>query len=39
MQLEVQDTFEEDEKISTKFEPIDNEDVINKTHLGEKLKK
>ena len=28
-----------DEKITANFEPIDNEDVINKAYLDEKLKK
>ena len=39
LKLEVHDTYKKDEKITTNFEPIDNEDVINKAYLGEKLKK
>ena len=39
LKLEIHDTYEEDEKITTNSEPIDNEDVINKTYLDEKLKK
>ena len=39
IKLEVHDTYKKDEKITTNFEPIDNEDVINKAYLDEKLKK
>ena len=39
LKLEVHDIHKKDEKITTNFEPIDNEDVINKTYLDEKLKK
>ena len=39
LKLEVHDTFKKDEKISTNFEPINNEDVINKGYLDEKLLK
>ena len=39
LKLEVHDTYKKDEKITTNFEPIDNEDVINKAYLDEKLKK
>ena len=39
MKLEVHDTYRKDEKISTNFELVDNEDVINKAYLDEKLKK
>ena len=39
LKLEVHDTYKEDEKITTNFEPIDNTDVINKGYLDEKLKK
>ena len=35
----MRDTYEEDEKITTGFEPIDNEDIINKAYLDEKLLK
>ena len=37
LKLEVHDTYKKDEKITTNFEAIDNEDVINKGYLGEKL--
>ena len=39
LKLEVHDTYKKDEKITTNFEPIDDEDVINKAYLDEKLKK
>jgi len=39
LKLEVHDTYKKDEKITTNFEPIDNEDVINKAYLDEKLSK
>ena len=39
LKLEVHDTYKKDEKISTNFEPIDNEDVINKGYLDSKLLK
>ena len=39
LKLEVHDTFKKDEKIATDFEPINNEDVINKAFLDEKLLK
>ena len=31
LKFEVHDTYKKDEKITTNFEPIDNEDVINKS--------
>ena len=37
LKLEVHDTYKKDEKITTTFEPVDNEDVINKGYLDEKL--
>ena len=37
LKLEVYDTYKKDEKIRTNFEPVDNEDVINKGYLDEKL--
>ena len=37
LKLEVHDTYKKDEKIPTNFEPVNNEDVINKGHLDEKL--
>ena len=39
LKLEVHDTYKKDEKISTNFEPVDNEGVINKGYLDEKLVK
>ena len=39
LKLEVHDTYKKDEKITTNFEPIDNEDVVNKGYLDEKLLK
>ena len=29
-------TYEKDQKITTNFEPVNDEDVINKAHLDEK---
>ena len=37
LKLEVHDTYKKDERITTNFEPVDNEDVINKGYLDEKL--
>ena len=37
LKLEVHDTYEKDEKITTNFDPIKNEDVINKAYLDDKL--
>ena len=39
LKLEVYDTYKKDEKIITNFEPIDNNDVINKGYLDSKLLK
>ena len=39
LKLEVHDTYETDEKITTNIEVVDDEDVINKTYLDEKVKK
>ena len=39
LKLEVYDTYKKDEKITTNFEPVDNEDVINKAYLDSKLLK
>ena len=39
LKLEVHDTYKKDEKLTTNFEPVDNEDVINKGYLEEKLLK
>ena len=37
LKLEVHDTYKKDEKITTRFGPINNSDVINKGYLDEKL--
>ena len=37
LKLEVHDTYKKDEKITTNFEPVDNDDVINKGYLDSKL--
>ena len=39
LKLEIHDTYEKDENITTNFEAVDNEDVINKGYLDEKLSK
>ena len=39
LKLEVHDTYEKDEKLTTIFEPIDNDDVRNKAYLASKLLK
>ena len=39
LKLEVHDTYKKDEKISTNFKAVDNEDVINKGYLDSKLLK
>ena len=39
LKLEVQDTHKKDEKITTNFEPVNDEDIMNKAYLDEKLKK
>ena len=39
LKLEVHDTYKKDEKITTNFEAVNNEDVINKSFLDEKLLK
>ena len=39
IKLEIRDTYKKDEKIKTNFEPVDNEDVINKCYLDSKLLK
>ena len=39
LKLEVHDTYKKDEKLTTNFEAVDNEDVINKGYLDEKLLK
>ena len=39
LKLEVHDSYKKDEKLTTSFEPVDNEDVINKAYLDSKLLK
>ena len=39
LKLEVHDTYKKDEKIKTNFQPVDNDDVINKAYLDSKLLK
>ena len=39
LKLEVHDSYKKDEKLTTNFEPVDNEDVINKAYLDSKLLK
>ena len=39
LKLEVHDTYKKDEKITTNFEAVNNEDFINKGCLDEELKK
>ena len=39
LKLEVHDTYEKDEKLTTNFEAVNIEDVINKSYPNEKLKK
>ena len=37
LKLEVRDTYKKDEKITTNFDAVNDEDVINKGYLDEKL--
>ena len=37
LKLEVLDVYKKDEKLTTIFKPVDNEDVINKGYLDEKI--
>ena len=37
LKLEIHDTYKKDEKITTNFEAVNNELVINKGHLDDKL--
>ena len=39
LKLEVYDTYKKDQKVTTIFEAVDDEDVINKVYLDEKLLK
>ena len=34
LKLKVYDTYKKDERLTTNFEPNNNQDVINKAHLG-----
>ena len=38
LKFEVHDTYKEDEKTTTNFEPTDDSDVINKSYLDKKIK-
>ena len=38
LKLEVHDTYKKDEKKTTNFEPTNDEDVLNKAYVDEKLK-
>ena len=39
LKLEVHDTYKKDEKITTNFEAVNDEDIINKGYLDDKLLK
>ena len=39
LKLEIHDSYKKDEKPTTNFEHTDNTNVVNKTHLEEKLSK
>ena len=39
LKLEIHDTYEKDEKITTNFKPVDDSDVINKNYLDSKFLK
>ena len=39
LKLKVHDSYKKDEKITTNFEPSNNEDVLHKGHLDDKLLK
>ena len=39
LKLEVHDTYKKDKKLTTDFEAVKNEDVINKSYLDNKLLK
>ena len=39
LKLEIRDSYKKDEKLTTNFKPVDNEDVINKADLDEKFLK
>ena len=37
LKLEVHDTYRKDEKVTTKFEAVNDEDIVNKIYLDEKI--
>ena len=39
LKIELHDTYKEDEKLTTSFEAVIDEDVINKSYLDDKIKK
>ena len=39
LKLEVHDVYKKDEKITTNFEAVNDEDVMNKAYLDDNLKK
>ena len=39
LKLKVNDTYKKDEKIATKFEPSNNEGVVNKAYLDKRVSK
>ena len=39
MKPEVRESYKKDERITTNFEAVNNDDVINKAHLGKKVSK
>ena len=39
LKLQVNDTYKKDEKLTTNFEPSNNEDVINRAYLDKKFSK
>ena len=39
LKLEVHDTYKKDEKITTNFKAVNDEDIVNKAYLDEKLSK
>ena len=39
LKLKVHDTYKKDEKITTNFKAVDDEDVLNKTYLDKTIKK
>ena len=37
LKLQVHDSYKKNEKMTTNFEPVNNEDIINKAYLDKKL--